>query len=133
MTDENDKVAAPAASVSAQFGCTAVEAVDEGFRIKLSTVINAEDNGSMFDGVPNAHITLEVVNADTAKMFVKGKQYFVDFTAAVVEAETPAPADENTGGAAAPAETLEDPAPAAPEEDVPAQPVGGEDAPESQE
>lgn len=102
MADENG--AAPAASVRAKFGCTKVEAVDDGFRIKLDAVVaGSEENDAFFKLTPSGHIEIAVVSDDTAKLFVKGNLYFVDFTPVVVEAETPDPAlaDEEVASTAA--------------------------------
>lgn len=92
-------------SVRAKFKVTDVTPIDDGFKVKLSTVVEgSEENVGFFKMTPAGFVTLEVVNAETGKLFVKGKQYFVDFTPA--EELDVVASDQST----APAEAISTPA-----------------------
>lgn len=124
-------------SVRAKFGCTAVEAVDDGFRIKLDAVVaGSDENESFFKLTPYGHIEMAVVSEDTAKLFIKGHLYFVDFTPAVVvvdDEDAPAADEPVAPDVAPPADVPEDAAPAPDQGVAPSQPAGGDDVPPAQE
>lgn len=71
--------------VRAKFEVRSVETYDEGSAIELDAVYDENpesENGKFFKYTPGGQITLEVVSPETAKLFVPGKEYYVDFTPA---------------------------------------------------
>jgi hypothetical protein len=54
-----------------------------GYKVNLSPVVaNNEENAKFFHYTPAGNIELSLVNEETAKTFVPGKSYYVDFTEA---------------------------------------------------
>jgi hypothetical protein len=60
--------------------------VDIGVEVELSAVYDGSDeNKHYFKWTPNGKITLGILNPDAAAIFEPGKEYYVDFTAAIPE------------------------------------------------
>ncbi|MGE5438004.1 MAG: hypothetical protein ACM3O3_12380 [Syntrophothermus sp.] len=53
----------------------------EGFCIELFPVINgSKENENFYKYTPGGHLKLMTINAEAAKEFIVGKEYYVDFT-----------------------------------------------------
>lgn len=73
--------------VRAKFQCNNVEANGEGFNVSLSPVVSGSpENEQFYKMTPGGSISMSTVNAEAAKAFEVGKQYYVDFTPADVPA-----------------------------------------------
>lgn len=46
------------------------------------TANGSEENKKFFTNTPTGNLTINTVNEDAAKQFVKGKEYYIDFTEA---------------------------------------------------
>lgn len=95
--------------VRAKFICLDVAENGDGFNVTLQPVYTGSpENEEFFKLTPGGNITMSVVKPETAKLFEKGKEYYVDFTdAPVAEAAAPAAAaatDEAAGADTAAAE-----------------------------
>lgn len=72
---------APASNVRAKFLCEA----NNGQDIILRAVYDSDpksENGQFFQYTPSGSINLSTVNPAAAALFVRGQEYFVDFTRA---------------------------------------------------
>lgn len=70
-------------SVRAKFKCEVVVSRANGSEIELSPVTNdSDENRQFYAYTPGGSIKLSTVNAEAAKQFVPGKDYYVDFTPA---------------------------------------------------
>lgn len=57
----------------------------DGYEVTLTPVIGGSpENESFFKWTPTGSITMGLVNESTAKQFVVGESYYVDFTKAEV-------------------------------------------------
>lgn len=75
-------------SVRAKFKCEVVVSRTNGSEIDLAPVTNGSDeNKEFYKYTPGGSIKLSTVNAEAAKQFVPGREYYVDFTPA--EADQP--------------------------------------------
>ena len=53
----------------------------EGFRVKLAAVTGtSEENASFFKYTPSGTLDMGLVSEETAKVFVPGKEFYLDFT-----------------------------------------------------
>lgn len=78
--------------VRAKFRVTSITEFENGKRIDLNAVgCGSPENVEFFKWTPNANISLQTVNEAASKQFVVGKEYYVDFTPAVLE--NPAPVE----------------------------------------
>jgi hypothetical protein len=58
-----------------------------GYKLKFTAVSGgSEENEKFFKWTPSASIEMATVNAEAAKQFVPGQQYYVDFSLAEAEA-----------------------------------------------
>jgi hypothetical protein len=70
-------------SVRAKFKCEVVVSRASGAEIDLTPVTNGSDeNKEFYAYTPSGSIKLSTVNAEAAKQFIPGKEYYVDFTPA---------------------------------------------------
>lgn len=70
-------------SVRAKFKVESVTNRASGSEIRLEPVtIGSEENAAFYRYTPGGKIELNTVNADAAKQFIPGKEYYVDFTPA---------------------------------------------------
>lgn len=70
-------------AVRAKFKVQSVEPHNEGFAIELWPVTGGSpENDSFFKYTPGGNVKLSTINADAAKQFEVGKEFYVDFTPA---------------------------------------------------
>lgn len=68
-------------TVRAKFKCTEIMMNETGSQITLSPVIaTSPENEVFFKWTPSGSIKMGLINPETAKEFVAGKEYYVDFT-----------------------------------------------------
>lgn len=68
-------------SVRAKFKCVQVTQNEAGYRVRLEPVTgeNAE-NKEFFKWTPSGQCEMGIINTETAKQFIIGKEYYLDFT-----------------------------------------------------
>jgi len=68
-------------SVRAKFNVISVIGNEDGSTVDLQAVTTgSEENESFFNLTPAGHVTLSIVNPETASFFKQGESVFVDFT-----------------------------------------------------
>ena len=68
--------------VRAKFVCDSVTHTVSGAEVKLHAVTGgSNENEAFFKYTPNAEIKLATINAEAAKQFMPGQDYYVDFVA----------------------------------------------------
>lgn len=75
--------------VRAKFVCDGIEPSGPGVRVSLRPVIGGSaENESFYKYTPGGSILLGTINAVAAAHFVKGREYYVDFTPAEQDGST---------------------------------------------
>ena len=67
--------------VRAKFRCDSITKTEHGTSIKLYPVTSGSDeNEKFYKYTPAGSVELSTINAEAAKQFVPGAEYYVDFT-----------------------------------------------------